>query len=399
MKIDTLLCMALAEAPTAPAAVTALRAAVDTVIADRSARTAGRLGEEIVEIRRETNRLEAAVTERIGRFERMRGHVAQGAVSVVAWLRHRCRLSGRDATVRASVARSLPAIRGAREGLERGEIGLGHAAVMAQAIEDVGERLADHADTMLDAARHMDCDRFATVVRHLRHALDPDGELTSARRHHAERYLRITDRVTHCTIEGRLDPEGGALVRAALEPFSRPMKGDDRSVAVRRADAWVELARRQLNGASDRGAAGGVGPHVIVTTTLPTLAGVPGAPAGQLSGGGTLPSETVRRIACDAGVTRLDTADAAAHAHAHERRTIPPRLRRELVARDGGCRFPSCDRPPEWTDAHHIIHWVDGGKTRLNNLVLLCRAHHRYVHEDGWHIGWGDGGSVVVRPP
>ncbi|HEX6540099.1 MAG TPA: DUF222 domain-containing protein [Candidatus Dormibacteraeota bacterium] len=391
--------MALPAAPTVPAAVAALSAAVDAVISDRAARAAGPLGEEIIELRKEINRLEGAVTERLGRFERMRGHVAQGAVSVVAWLRHRCRLSGREAALRASVARSLPAVPGAQDQLVRGEIGLGHAAVIAQAVEDVGAAACDHGDTMLDAARYLDCDRFATVVRHLRHSLDPEGELASARRHHANRYVRVVDRVTHCSIEGRLDAEGGALVRAALEPFSRPIKGDQRSAGARRADALVDLARRQLRGATSAPSAGGVRTHVIVTTTLPTLAGVRGAPAGQLSGGGILPSETVRRMACDAGVTRLDMLDAAVHSHGHERRTIPARLRRQLVARDGGCRFPSCDRPPEWTDAHHIIHWVDGGKTRLNNLVLLCRTHHRFVHEDGWHIGWGDDGGIVVRPP
>jgi hypothetical protein len=63
-----------------------------------------------------------------------------------------------------------------------------------------------------------------------------------------------------------------------------------------------------------------------------------------------------------------------------------PALRRALVLRDRGCRFPGCDRPPQWTDAHHIQPWATGGPTTLPNLILLCRHHHTLVHEGGWGI-------------
>ncbi|HEY8673298.1 MAG TPA: HNH endonuclease signature motif containing protein, partial [Candidatus Dormibacteraeota bacterium] len=80
-------------------------------------------------------------------------------------------------------------------------------------------------------------------------------------------------------------------------------------------------------------------------------------------------------------------------------RTIPAHLRTALHLRDQGCRFPGCDRPPGWTDGHHIIHWPDGGPTELDNLVSLCRTHHRAVHEQGWRIQIADGIAVVERPP
>jgi hypothetical protein len=67
-------------------------------------------------------------------------------------------------------------------------------------------------------------------------------------------------------------------------------------------------------------------------------------------------------------------------------RTVPPAIRTALVVRDRGCAFPGCDRPPSWTDAHHLEHWADGGPTALDNLVLLCRRHHRAVHEGGWRL-------------
>jgi hypothetical protein len=78
-------------------------------------------------------------------------------------------------------------------------------------------------------------------------------------------------------------------------------------------------------------------------------------------------------------------------------RTVPPAVRRALEARDRGCRFPGCGL--RFTDAHHIEHWADGGETRLENLVLLCRRHHRLVHEDGYRICKDAEGTVVFFPP
>jgi hypothetical protein len=70
-----------------------------------------------------------------------------------------------------------------------------------------------------------------------------------------------------------------------------------------------------------------------------------------------------------------------------------------LVARDKGCRFESCDRPPAWTDGHHLIHWAEGGSDELANLVLLCRRHHYRVHEQGWRLSWGAEGQLEAVPP
>ena len=134
-----------------------------------------------------------------------------------------------------------------------------------------------------------------------------------------------------------------------------------------------------------------------------------GAPA-VLGGVGPIHPETARRIACDAVRTVVTVApapDASAWTGlaparplsvGRATRTIPAHLRRALVVRDNGCRFPGCDRPPAWTEGHHIIHWPDG-PTELENLVSLCRLHHRAVHEQGWRIHIADGIAVVEPPP
>jgi hypothetical protein len=73
-------------------------------------------------------------------------------------------------------------------------------------------------------------------------------------------------------------------------------------------------------------------------------------------------------------------------------------LRRAVVLRDQRCRFPRCTRPHAWCDAHHIVHWADGGKTAISNLVLLCRPHHTLVHESGFELETTDGQPVFTRP-
>jgi hypothetical protein len=78
---------------------------------------------------------------------------------------------------------------------------------------------------------------------------------------------------------------------------------------------------------------------------------------------------------------------------------VPSALRRALVIRDRGCRFPGCDLPADWTDGHHLTHWADGGETRLDNLVLLCRRHHRHVHEQRWRLEGNPAGELVAVPP
>ena len=173
-------------------------------------------------------------------------------------------------------------------------------------------------------------------------------------------------------------------------------KDDDRRAEQRRADAMVELARPRAGGSTD---GSGPRPHLMVRASVDTLAGTPGAPAGQIERGGSVPGETVRRLACDAALTRITGQGGLDAEVSRATRTIPPATRRALAARDHGCVAEGCARPPEWTDAHHVKHWVRGGETTMANLVLLCRRHHRMVHEAGWALRRSANGRWALTGP
>lgn len=158
----------------------------------------------------------------------------------------------------------------------------------------------------------------------------------------------------------------------------------------------TELCRSWLD-RSDRPEVAGQRPHVVVTVDLKSLEGRLGRRCELLDVGPITP-ETALRLACDAGVSRVLTRGGSEPLDVGRRTpVVAAGLRRAVVVRDGGCRFPGCGRPQAWCDAHHVTHWADGGETALGNLVLLCRPHHRAVHED-FSVEMIDGTPVFSRP-
>jgi Domain of unknown function (DUF222) len=218
------------------------------------------------------------------------------------------------------------------------------------------------------------------------------------------RYLQIGEVANGLVrLEGQLVPEAAAILRTRMEPFMKPAKGDERTPGQRAHDALLEILRQGAAAGRADGdrRTGGAGPRpmLIIRANLDTLAGIDGAPAGELEWGGTIPAETVRRMACDSAITRITGLGELEQEITHAARTIPPSTRRALVARDRHCVFPGCDRPSPWCDGHHLIFWGDGGPTKLENLGLVCGAHHRKVHEEGWKLRREKDGRWVATPP
>jgi len=365
---------------------------------------AARFGEPLIEMGELIDRLEAARAELLRRFEKSGAWRADGALSVTAWLRWKCKLSGGAAAERVGIARQLEKLPQTEGAFARGELGYQHVALIARTADNIGTAAVRTAETeLLQAAQTMDPGRFASVAKDFEHRVDAAAALAEANRAHDRRYLNLSEPLNGLVrLDGLLDAEGGATVRTALTAFMKPGKGDARTPGQRRADALVEVCRRP--GGDHRDGAG-PRPQLIIRARVETLSGVDGAPAGELEGGGMIPAETVRRLACDAALIRM-TSNGHVSGHdeliaeiTHASRSIPASTRRALASRDHDCVFPGCDRPPAWCDGHHLIFWADGGPTILENLALVCRPHHRLVHEGGWQLVRKKDGQWMASQP
>jgi hypothetical protein len=179
-----------------------------------------------------------------------------------------------------------------------------------------------------------------------------------------------------------LDPEGGQIVSTALGLATSPdAEGEPpRSPAQRRADALVEVCRWFLDHQHQK-PGGRHRPHLNVIINLKDLLAGKG---GRAVDGTELGAAVTQALACDSVLHRvLMKGRSTILDYGTSTRTIPAPLWNALVIRDEHCRFPGCDRPHAWSDAHHVVHWARGGETKLSNLLLLCRRHHRSVHEPG----------------
>ena len=376
------------------------------------------LGADLIDIRRAIDRLEAEFIRRLQRFHHARGALADGAVSTVSWLRAHCGMTAKAAAYRVHLARTLGELPATLDSARAGRASFSNVTMIAHLAEDVGvERVVPLESILVGAAETLEPGAMRTLTQATRLRLDPDGVLADDNHAHERRWFECDQTYGGVfVLRGELDAEGGAVVKTAIDALSQGMsRGETRSGSQRRADALVDLAATQLR-CGDHRDVHGQRPHLTVTVHADTLradtrqAGADAQPA-ELRGVGPIHPETARRIACDAVRTVVTVAPPADDSVAmagtrvmplsvgRATRTIPAHIRTALHVRDQGCRFPGCDRPPGWTDGHHIIHWSDGGPTELANLVSLCRPHHRAVHEQGWRIHSADGIAVVEPPP
>jgi hypothetical protein len=363
---------------------------------DLNAAPAESMGEDQIALQRIGNRVQAEGLRRLRRFDSGQGYAPSGALSARAWLRWRLNLTATTASERVAMSRKMPALPQTEQALAGGDISYRHATLIAETASQLGDKFEAQAETILvDAAKELDPWRLQRAIWHLKHCLDADGVLSDANEVHGRRCLHLSQTFDgHYRIDGWLDAEGGAVLNTALDSVMGPwVEGDDRSATERRADAAVEMARRQLDG-GQLPAVGGQKPHLAVSVDMATLSKEPGSMAAELEWSQPIPAETARRLACDAAITPIIDGEAD-----HTSRVVPGATRRALIARDKGCRFPGCDCPPAWTDAHHIKHWADGGATTLDNLTLLCRRHHRLVHEEGWTLELAQDRELVAIPP
>jgi hypothetical protein len=337
-----------------------------------------------------------AELERRGSFRR------DGHLSAAAWLTDQYGMGAGAAKAQVRVATALRQMPDVREAFGAGQITSSAVRLLADARAEHPEPFAEQEEALVEAAQTKGVDELRRVLADWSQAVEGEQALQAIERLRAKRRLDIYPTVTGMVrVEGELDPESGEGVVTALQAMVdadlRGSWGNDlRTPTQRRADALGELARRYLDG-PDRPTVAGERPHLTVTVDVETLKSKAGK--GELDNTGAIHPEAVRRLACDAGVMRVVMAGPSEPLEVGRRSpVVSSGLRRAVVLRDRVCRFPGCSRPHGWCDAHHVKHWADGGHTSLTNLVLLCRPHHRLVHEGGFRLQMGDGGPVFRRP-
>ncbi len=357
------------------------------------------LGDEIAVLSAHLDAATARLLDLIREFD-ARGGWANGFASCAAWLTWRVGLDPGAARERVRVARALGALPRLTEALARGEISYSKVRALSRvATPETEARLLAFARN--GTAAHVE--RFVRAWR----KVDRIAEAREAVRRHAGRSLRVYhDDDGMVVVRGRLEPEAGAVLLKALAAardllFQRQPVSDavlDPPTAEQLgADALALLAESALRHELDPGPPA-ERYQVVVHVDGPVLAD-PGQPGQSLlEDGARVSAETSRRLACDAGrvLMRHDAEGRVVEVGARTR-TIPPALRRALMHRDRGCRFPGCGQ--RFVQGHHIRHWAEGGPTTLSNLTLLCRRHHRAVHEEGFQCERRPDGALEFRRP
>src|SRR6266568_3468526 len=347
---------------------------------DLNAVPAETMGDDVIALQRIGNRVQA---------------------EVLRWLRWKCNLTQPAASRHVDVARQLEGLPLTTQAFSDGDISYTHVSLIATTAKQLGDQMEAHAeDILVTAAKELDPLRLRRATAQLRHCLQPDEVLKDANDQHERRYLYLSQTFDGMfRIDGQLDAEGGAVLETAINSVMGPPTADDnRTAAQRRADAWVDIARRQLD-IGQLPQVGGQKPHLMVTVDIATLTKTPGSQAAELEWAQPIPAETARRFACDCTIMPVFMGAESHQVDAgRTSRVIPPSMRRALIARDRHCRFPGCDRPVAWTQGHHLEHWADGGPTLPFNLALLCGRHHHLTHEGGIRLEWGADGELHAIP-
>jgi 5-methylcytosine-specific restriction endonuclease McrA len=366
-----------------------------------------RLGDEIAELSAHLDAATARLLALIREFD-ARGGWNTGFRSCAEWLGWRVGLDKGAAREWVRVARALGTLPRLTEALSRGDLSYSKVRALTRVATPETEA------RLLAVGRAGTAEHVERVVQGWRQ-VDRRAEARKAARQHEGRGLQVyEDEDGMMVVRGRLTPEAGALLRRALEagrevlyekalraPRARAVTGEPEgarpTMAQQQADALALMAESALRHALDPGAPG-ERYQVVVHVDAAVLADPEQPGQSALEEGAHVPAGTSRRLACDASriVMRHDKRGRVVEIGARTR-TIPPALRRALQHRDRGCRFPGCG--VRVVEGHHLHHWAQGGPTTLSNLALLCRRHHRAVHEEGYQAAREPNGTLQFSRP
>jgi len=371
----------------------------------------------ITELLEARNRIDAQLARRVRAAELQQAPEDDGKKSMQSWLRGHGRLSGAAAGQLVRNGRALEHLPALEAAFTAGAVTAEQVAVVAPVVKPKRQAAAiergidlaevDRVLTAVAAERHIE--HLSRAVHHYLSRLDPDGPEPDPTDDRSLTVSTFADGTV--VIRGQLDAVGGEKLKAALEAIlqaDRP-KGDLRTRAQQQADAMVQLADNQL-------AAGNlpflrtVKPNVVVTIPAETLYDPATGPAAATLGFGSLISAArARALVCDGSITPITIDEHGMPLNVgRTKRVVPPHLRKAVELRDEGCVFAGCGAPKFWCDVHHLVHWLFGGETSLENSALLCERHHTKVHHGfrverdpggRWRTFRPDGTEIVIGRP
>ena len=351
-----------------------------------------------IQIHVATHRLLVVLAE----FDRLRGWEPGGHRCCADWLSFHTRIDRGAARERVRAARALVELPAIDAAMAEGRLSFSQVRALTRVATPEDE------EELLPLALENSASRLERMLRGWRRGSEADEARRTEELHQSRTLSVFPDEDGMYVVRGVLPPELGVLLMRALDAASDALfreegktpaavdpEASGAAAARRRADALGLLAERALAAgfrAEEGAPMSGTRPERYQVVLHVEESGA------HFDDGTRVSAETSRRLCCDAAVVRVrHDADGELLAVGRKNRTISPALRRALELRDGGCRFPGCGC--RFTDVHHVVHWVHGGESSMDNCLLLCHFHHRLMHEGGWHIRWwGKGRPVFVDP-
>jgi hypothetical protein len=358
------------------------------------------LGEEIAEIAGRINVATHRLLTCVRRFDQAEGWSDQGAQSCAHWLTWRIGMDPGTAREKVRVARALGQLPAIDTAFAEGRVSYAKVRAMTRVATAANEA------RVLEVALSATGAQLERICRGLRRATTPEAEQAADRRLRARALgsglvkLELVVSPDEADLLLRAITRAREAITPAGQPISEQATAAPGAVAPRpsAADGLIHIAAGYLQAAAGAGQGAALDAQVVIH--LDKDLGAPdGAMAASLDDGTHVSSETLRRVACDGGLVAAAVDERAGVLDIGRRtRAIPTAIKRALWLRDQGCRFPGCANR-RFVHGHHVKHWLHGGRTALDNLLLLCGFHHRLVHEGGYTIALTKGGNVEARTP
>ncbi len=296
------------------------------------------------------------------------------------WLDMKCGITYDTAREKVRVARALFDLPEISAAFESGELSYSKARALTRLATTENEKeLLNYAIPATARQVEEHCRKLRNVQR--------SESTADVNRIHAQRYLsRNCHNDGSMTISIELTREAGDLVMKAIERAAAQLERNSSDLnsehlMAQQADALVSIAQAYLAGNDSKPTSTADHYQVMVHVDEAALREQPGANSKS-----DLPLESVRRLCCDSSITPVTKDENGNPLNVgRKHRMVQPALKRALLARDKCCRYPGCTHD-KWLDAHHVMHWIDGGNTSLDNTLLLCSRHHRLLHEGGFTI-------------